>query len=236
MTLVFAFLKNYILVLHNSKLKRNKQWQWAMWSGVTCLMWTAGCWFPLMCVCQSVHADFFLKHGLPLESGCISLKMTSRLSHWNKKKTLINTEAKHNNMQLNKKRYILVGFTHVVASPPGWPRIWGRNITVAYATVTAGCQSVQLLFDLAAFIKPFILPFHLGGERLMGSLRCSAASPAFRRGFCMLTCLAEKSLFIRCCSLWRRCAAREPVFTAPAAAQSLSAKRSVLGRVSWVGK
>lgn len=47
----------------------------------------------------------------------------------------------------------------------------------------------------------------------MGSLRCSAASPAFRRGFCMLTCLAEKSLFIRCKPLEEVCSERACLYS-----------------------
>lgn len=51
-----------------------------------------------------------------------------------------------------------------------------------YVTVRAGCQLGSLLFDLAVFTEPFLLPFHLGEERLPGSWWNSAASLFFIRG------------------------------------------------------
>lgn len=30
---------------------RSSVWQWDVWNGVTCLMWTAGCWLPSTCTC-----------------------------------------------------------------------------------------------------------------------------------------------------------------------------------------
>lgn len=78
--------------------------QWAMWNGVTCLMWTRDCRFPHVHVSGACVQMFLLKCDLPLKSGCVSLKVTSNVRYWNKKKALINNEAKHNNMQVKKKR------------------------------------------------------------------------------------------------------------------------------------
>lgn len=51
-----------------------------------------------------------------------------------------------------------------------------------YVTVRAGCQLGSLLFGLAVFTEPFLLPFHLGGERLPGSWRYSVARLFFIGG------------------------------------------------------
>lgn len=97
---------------------------------------------------------------------------------------------------------------------------------------------VGVVVQFSCFHKAIYPPFHLGGERLMGSFLCSAASPVFSRGFCMLACLREGSLFIVCCSPGRRCAGTEPLFAAPAAAQGPCLQQGAsLGRwAEWASR